>query len=162
MTLIFKLNKPRLIILLTFLFAGAASADVYKWVDKDGKVHYSDAPPVTGEGKKLKQKIKDPGSSAPAANGTAAKPTTSVADQDLEFRKRKMEQEEAEKKKKADKELAEQNKGHCNSLRGDLRAHNDGMRITKYNDKGERVFLDNAQRAESKAKLEEAIARDCK
>ena len=33
---------------LLLLFAAAASADVYKWVDDKGKSHFSDHPPTTG------------------------------------------------------------------------------------------------------------------
>jgi glutaredoxin len=39
--------KPLLIALggAALLFAAAASAQLYRWVDKDGKVHYTDTPP---------------------------------------------------------------------------------------------------------------------
>lgn len=35
---------------LALMLAGfAASADVYKWTDRDGNVHYGDRPPASGE-----------------------------------------------------------------------------------------------------------------
>ena len=34
-----------ILIALGMVFAGVASAEVYRWVDKAGKVHYSDVPP---------------------------------------------------------------------------------------------------------------------
>lgn len=145
-----------------FLFAGSTSADVYKWVDKDGKVQYSDQPPLSGDAKKMKKKTKDTGNAAPASTGTGGKPAASVTDQELEFRKRKMEQEEAEKKKLAEQEIAEKNKGYCNNMRGELQANKDGVRIVQYNDKGERVALDDNQRARSRTQLEERIAKECK
>jgi glutaredoxin len=37
--------------LVAFLFAATASAQLYRWVDKDGKVHYSDTPPPSSAGK---------------------------------------------------------------------------------------------------------------
>jgi glutaredoxin len=37
--------------LLAFLFAATASAQLYRWTDKDGKVHYSDTPPPASAGK---------------------------------------------------------------------------------------------------------------
>jgi hypothetical protein len=38
-------------LLLCFAFAAAAgAADVYKWTDKDGKVHFGDAPPPDAVG----------------------------------------------------------------------------------------------------------------
>jgi glutaredoxin len=47
------MSKPLLAALglVAFLFAAAASAQMYRWVDKDGKVHYSDTPPPSSAGK---------------------------------------------------------------------------------------------------------------
>ena len=162
MTLPAMINGVLLSMSLVLVFVGGVSADVYKWVDKDGKIQYSDQPPLSGEAKKMKKKTKDVGNVAPASTGTAAKPGASVTDQELEFRKRKMEQEEAEKKKLAEQEIAEKNKGYCNNLRGELQAHRDGVRIVRYNDKGERVALDENERAQSKTQLEQRIAKECK
>lgn len=163
-----KMTRPSMIarlllsISLSVVLAGGADADVYKWVDKDGKVQYSDSPPLSGDAKKMKRKTKEAANAVPASSGAAAKPATSIADQELEFRKRKMGQEEAEKKKLAEKELAEKNKGYCSNLRGELQSNKDGRRIVKYSEKGERQFLDDAERAKSRTELEQAIARDCK
>ena len=151
---------------LLLLLLGTATADVYKWVDKDGKVQYSDQPPLSGDAKKMKRKTKDTAetsspASAPVSN-SSAKPAASVADQELEYRKRKTEKEEAEKKQQADAETAKQNKQYCASLKGDLRSHSDGTRLVRFNEKGERIFLDDNERADSKVKLEERIAKECK
>jgi glutaredoxin len=35
----------------SLFFAAAASAQLYRWVDKDGKVHYTDTPPPASAGK---------------------------------------------------------------------------------------------------------------
>jgi glutaredoxin len=37
--------------LAAFLFAAAAAGQLYRWVDKDGKVHYTDTPPPLSAGK---------------------------------------------------------------------------------------------------------------
>ncbi len=37
--------------LVALLLAAAASAQLYRWVDKDGKVHYTDTPPPSSAGK---------------------------------------------------------------------------------------------------------------
>ena len=141
----------------------SAIADVYKWVDKDGKIHYSDQPPLAGDAKKMKRKSKDtaavPAAASPA--GDSAKPAPSIADQELEYRKRKGEKEEVDKKQQADAETAKKNKDYCSNLQGELRSHTNGTRLIRYNDKGERVFLDEKERAESKTQLETRIAKDC-
>jgi glutaredoxin len=42
-------------ILLAVSF-GAAAQSMYRWTDKEGKVHYSDRPPAAGEAAKVEQK----------------------------------------------------------------------------------------------------------
>ena len=148
---------------LLMLFGATVNADIYKWVDKNGKFQYSDQPPPSGDGKKLKRKSKEAVESPPVqSGGTAAKPAASTADQELEYRKRKTEKEEADKKQQAETETAEKNKEYCNNLRGDLSAHSNGVRLVRYNEKGERVFLDDKERAASKEKLEQRITKECK
>ncbi|MBI5750664.1 MAG: glutaredoxin family protein [Hydrogenophilales bacterium] len=39
-----------------FLLGAAAQAEMYRWVDKDGKVHYTDQPPPPNEAKKVEEK----------------------------------------------------------------------------------------------------------
>ena len=146
---------------LLFVFAGHVSAEVYKWVDKNGKVQYSDQPPLSGEAKKLKKKTNDTGNVAPVTGG-AAKPGASAADLELEFRKRKMQKEDAEKKQEAEKDTEEKNKGYCNNLRGELQAHKDGIRIVQYNERGERLALGDNERAQSQARLKQRIAKECR
>jgi glutaredoxin len=45
--------KPLLVALggAALLFAAAVSGQMYRWVDKDGKVHYTDTPPPSSAGK---------------------------------------------------------------------------------------------------------------
>ncbi len=148
---------------LLLLFGATVNADVYKWVDKNGKIQYSDQPPPSGDGKKLKRHSKDTVESPSVQSGaTAAKPAASTADQELEYRKRKAEKEESQKKQQAEAETAEKNKDYCNNLHGDLSAHSNGVRLARYNEKGERVFLDDKERAASKEKLEQRISKECK
>lgn len=49
--------------LLVLLCAGLAQAQAYRWVDKDGKVHYGDRPPPAAPGKVQELKM-----GAPAAD----------------------------------------------------------------------------------------------
>ncbi|HET9679430.1 MAG TPA: DUF4124 domain-containing protein [Gammaproteobacteria bacterium] len=58
-----------LILLLTLLFVLPASAQVYRWVDDQGKVHYSDTPPPSEQAEALNI---DSGERVPAEEETAA------------------------------------------------------------------------------------------
>ncbi len=141
---------PFLILLLPLL----AHAEIVKWVDDKGKVHYSDQPPATAKTPKTLNIKNQPGASAPAQK--------SLADQELEFRKRQMEAEDAAKKAAEDKKQAETAQQNCASARANLKMLQDGVRMTKYNEKGERVFLDDADRAKAIAEAQRAVSDWCK
>jgi Domain of unknown function (DUF4124) len=148
--------------LLALFACSVAMADVYKWVDKDGKTQYSDQPPIGGDATKMKRKSIDAPSIAAPASTSPARPAPTAADQELEFRKRKAEKEETEKKQLTEAENAKKNKEYCNGLKGDLRSHTDGTPLFRHNEKGERVFLDVKEHAKSKRDLEERIAKACR
>jgi glutaredoxin len=67
---------------LSLLVAAAAplSADMYKWTDENGKVHYSDSPPPGKKAKKLDLKVNSiSGPPVISAFPATAKPATSTA-----------------------------------------------------------------------------------
>jgi len=66
--------------LLCALLAADGQAQVYKWVDAAGKVHYGDRPPDTGSAKF--EQIKTP---APAASGR----TPTWQEREAEYKRRK-------------------------------------------------------------------------
>lgn len=70
--------KNRIIFVVLLLCAGAVSAQVYKWVDADGVVHYSDQPAPGAERIEIKQNTQRPpatsNASRPAARTAPAQP----------------------------------------------------------------------------------------
>jgi glutaredoxin len=48
--------KAWLAIVLLAASLGVAAESMYRWVDKDGRVHYSDKPPAAGESNKVETK----------------------------------------------------------------------------------------------------------
>lgn len=83
-------------ILLIALSLGAVSAqaDVYRWVDADGKVHYSDTPPPEGAQKTDIQSGHNSLSSqppAPAKQAGAAAPPASAAKAQAELQQKQCE-----------------------------------------------------------------------
>ncbi len=139
--------------LLTTLAATTLHAQVYEWKDENGKTIYSDQAPV-GNVRDLR-KI-DSGSSS--ASSPAQK---STADREMEFRKRQKEaQENAEKAGK--EQSASATKGeNCANARRQLQALESGERIAMRDDKGERYFMDDAQRSQEIAKMRQAAQSYC-
>lgn len=155
--------------LVTMLFAAPSFAQLYKWVDKDGRTRYSDRPPVgiqaTPLGRPPAPAAPASASAAPAA-GDAAKdarkgPLT-PAEQEIEFRRRIKEAQEAAAKGETAKREEEERKENCARAREMLGTLQSGQRIARTDSKGERAYLDDSQRVQETAKAHEAVASWCK
>jgi len=164
---------PRVSILLALAAAGliavpVAAQQLYKYTGPDGRVQYSDRPPADG---RKAEKVTgarvgtmSPGSAAASSGGGAEKSTgpKSIADQDQDFRKRRM---EAEEKSRKDEKLAEEkrlNDQNCTALRNQLSGVQSGARVARLTETGERVFLDDDGREQEAQRLQRDIAQTCK
>jgi len=145
------------LLVLSFFFAAAASAQQFKWVDKDGKVRYGDVPPpgVTAT------PLRPPPSGtapAPAAKKDGEKPLSPEA----AFRKRQEEAEkERDKQAKAGQD-AQEKRENCARAQDALRALESGQRVARTDSKGERYFLDDAQAAQETARARQGVQEWCK
>ena len=152
--------KKILLSLLILLAANHAYAEVYKWVDSSGKVQYSDHPPASNKTQKLKI---DTSSSATQSPGNRKAPAaSSMMDKEIEFRKRHVEAEEAEKKQEKQAREAKQKQENCGNARGNLRGLQESGRVVKYDDKGERSFLDDAARQQAIERAQKEVDASCK
>jgi len=146
----------RAIILLILACAWAtASAQVYTWRDASGKVHYSDTPPPDVDAKKMRagaQADKSP------ASGAAGR---SLAEQDMEFRKRQDEAEKARAKKEQESSAAEDSKRNCADAKKQLNALESGQRMSRLNEAGESIPLDDDMRAQEIDKARKAVQSWC-
>ena len=150
----------------------AAAQQLYKYVGPDGKVQYSDRPPPDGQkaekvtGSRLSSV---PGAPVAAANTDAAKsdaakstaPKTS-AEQDQAYRQRRM---EADEKAKKDAKAAQDQQVQaeaCTNARRELAGMQSGARVARLNEKGERIFLDDAGVQGEVTRMEREIAAGCK
>lgn len=161
-----RLTLLALTALLGATLAMPAAAQ-WKWKDARGQIQYSDIPPPAGTSEK--DILQRPGSSARqvAAPAKAAVPASSASapkttDPELEAKRKKAEQEEAAKKKADEEKLAVARAENCKRAKGYLRTLDDGIRIARTNEKGERELLDDKARAEETQRTKEIIASDCK
>lgn len=134
----------------------AASAQVYTWRDASGKVHYSDTPPPGVDAKKMRA-----GTQSGTASPSGA-PARSVAEQDMEFRKRQTEADKARAKAEQEKSDAEDSKRNCEDARRQLNALESGQRISRINEAGEPIPLDDEMRAQEIDKARKSVQSWCK
>lgn len=147
--------KSLLVLALALAAAPLASAQMYKYIDKDGKTVYTDQPPVNIDTRTLNIQT-GATSAAPAA-------PKSAVERDKELQKGR--DEVKERAKKAD-DLAKQAQAReqaCNAARSTYRTYADGGKIFKYDDKGEKIVLGDeeidAERERSKKEMDEACKK---
>jgi len=130
----------------------AATAQLYKYVDKDGKTVYSDQPPPNVDSKQLNV-------GTGTTKDSAAAPKTAV-ERDKELQKVRDEDKEKAKKAEDAAKLAAQKEAACQQAKSNYQVYADGGRITKYDDKGERVYLGDdeilAEQQRAKREMDEA------
>lgn len=156
-----------------------AAAETYKWTDAEGKVHYSDQPPPANIKNPAtvtpRKRTSNPAPTPPADPdtdaGTAttsdakpaapARPKTSQ-ELDAEFKQRQVKAAEDEAaRKKADQESADKKK-NCAQATNNVKRLQEGGRMTRYNDKGEMEFMEDAEIAAELARARQVADSWCK
>jgi len=152
------MNRPLLFVCFLGI-AFAAMAQQYKWVDKDGRVQYGDTPPPGVKATRLKG---PPPSSAPAAEPAAKKDGKPPLTPEAAFRKRQQEAKENEEKAAKERADADAKRANCDSAQTSLRQIQSGQRMSTVNAAGERVFIDDEQRARQAERAQRAVDEWCK
>ena len=136
-------------------FALASHAGVYKWVDKNGKVHYGDNP---GEG----------GSSMEMNVDTTSTISPPADDQSREEKRerllRAMEEDRLELQQEREKQQAKKESylKKCNYYRDKMRRYEHAQGIYKLDNKGNRIYMSATEREKSTRKLQAKINKYCR
>ena len=142
--------KPIVVFALACAFAPLASAQLYKYVDKDGKTVYSDQPPANVDSQQLH-----------VSTGTSSGSKSAVA-RDKEADKAREAEKEREKKKEAAAENARLAEERCNIAQSSLRTYTDGGRLFKYNAQGEREVMSDEEISTERDKAQKQVDEACK
>jgi hypothetical protein len=127
-----------------------ALAQLYKSVDKDGRVTYSDQPPAAQESKQLNVRT---GQSAPQQ---------SALERDKALEKSRAEARDKAKAANEAMQKAQLDEEACNRAKVQYRTLTDGGRFATIDAKGERTYLEDKQIEEQKSKAREAMDKHCK
>ena len=163
--------RVALVVLIAASVGGGAVAQ-WKWRDRNGGIQYSDLPPPNGTPDKdileKPQSFQRRAASAPAVAASAAASAPRTLEAELEVRRRQADIEKAEKTNKElaarqaeDERIALLKAENCRRARASLRTLEDGARIGRTNEKGEREVLDDRTRAEETVRVRTVIASDC-
>ncbi|MBU1689482.1 MAG: DUF4124 domain-containing protein [Gammaproteobacteria bacterium] len=153
--------RQLLTIVSMLVLATAAQAGVTRWVDAEGKVHYSDqTPPPTARSQKNLNLKNNP--TLPQAAPDSKDGEKTLAERELESRKRRVQAEETAAKQAKDQEEEKSRKANCAQARNQLQALQEGQRMTKFNEKGERFFLEDNDRAKAIEEAKKSAYSWCK
>lgn len=152
----------RMVIVVVAMLAVPAQAELYKWTDAEGRVHFTDkkpdkankvetlqAPRVTGPGGRQAE-------SAPAAENSGDVLQRQKRMADILTQEREQ-QEQASVRKRNEDALR---KRKCMEMQ-DYRRNVDGARLYDIDEKGERVFMDDARHTQHMRELDQAIRANC-
>ena len=150
-------------------FASTPSEAQWAWKDGNGRLVYSDRPPPSEI--KPSSVVRQPNTQALAKNPApasgplddAGKPSDAknpdaknaapsnapktIAERELDFRKRQQERADSDKKAGEEQTKIAAKTAECDRARGYMKSLEDGVRITRTDASGKREFLDDAQRA---------------
>ena len=134
----------KLVVLALVLAAGPVSAQMYKCVDAKGVTRYTDSP---GAGCK---EVAIRGS--PPISGAIQPPAEDLARQEAEFRRRQLEREQTAER---DRTTLTQ---RCIQMRREYAALSNARRVVRFNEKGEREYVDDGVREKRVAELQREMA----
>lgn len=144
-----------LLFALLFGFVIDAHAQVYKWIDQDGNIQYTDQPPPSGAARD-EQKINIKSPPPPVDNKASASET--LDDKMQAFKERRDSEQKAEVKRQA--EAVENNK-RCVSAQGQLKIFRESPRLTFPDEQGGIVYADDDMREKKIAEAQKNIATFC-
>jgi hypothetical protein len=126
-----------------------AQAQIYKCVDERGVTHYSDKPAPGCKGKEVDIRP------IPPVGGQIREGDRDTTRADADFNRRRIERERVELKEKAAHEAQQR---RCARLRNDVGRLSGARRvIEKYNEKGERIYMDDETREKRIAELNQQL-----
>lgn len=153
--------KASCICLALLLAAGSASAQMYRWVDADGKVRYGDTPPAGAKTSAIK--APQSGGAAPAtAAKDAKKGPLTAAEQEKDYRKRQAEAGKAADKADAERRAQAERNEVCARTRETLSTLESGQRVARTDARGERYYMDENQVAQEITKARQSMQQACK
>jgi hypothetical protein len=160
------------------VLASSPAEAQWKWKDKGGRIQYSDLPPPVGTpdqdilSRPATTRRTPTVAAAPAASAAAsaasaptlasARPPAQKLDPEFEAKLKKGEADAAAKKKADEERVAAAKSDNCTRAREQLRTFDSGVRVFRVNEKGEREYMDDKQRADQTRQARDVVASDCK
>jgi hypothetical protein len=146
--------------LIAGLTLATAGDTMYRWVDADGNVVYSDQPPPADarDARSLNERLPISEPDAEAESDAA-----SIAEQEAEFQERRKQRADADAEASKEAENAALRKKNCEQARSDLEIVTNPPRgrLREQNADGELVYMTEEQRQVRIAEAKDAVEQWC-
>jgi hypothetical protein len=133
-----------------------AHAEIYKWTDQYGRVHYGDQAPPQGAQKEDPQKSDNPIQVMEGDNGPTGKVDRRRLTRALEKENRQRDKQRAAKAKRE-----AQRERNCGNARQRLRMYQNAGRIFRTDANGQRHYYTDAQRADALEAAQQQVDKWC-
>lgn len=145
--------KPLIAILLCAFMTVAYADQVYKWVDKNGQVHYSQTPPPKGSGHAKSIDI----------TPQPSNPEGVKAAENLEKQMHEHDQQAAAEQKKTDEEAQKkaQAQQRCNAMKLQLQFYKEAGPVATVDANGNKTYLSDQQHVQKEQQLQDQINQQC-
>ncbi len=135
--------------------SGVYADEIYKWTDKDGNVHYEDRPSGEPTEERLQFSYNRTNRDAVTQRVQAHREsTTARKDARAEAKDGKLSAAE-------ERAAAKEKQARCQNYRSKMEGMLSSRRLYREDKNGERVYLDDVQKAEARQKAEDLIKENC-
>ena len=147
--------------LITGFTMAMAANTMYRWIDADGNVVYSDMPPPANARNAESLDQRQPISDADSDNAGNA---PSYAEKEAQFQERQKQRAQAEAEAAKEADTAALRKKNCEQAQTDLQTVTNppGGRLRELNSEGVLVYMTEEQVAARKAQANDAVQEWCK
>ena len=149
------MSKASLILIGLLFFSNAVLAEMYKWVDENGNVHYGDRPPSKSQSEKMKP--------APAADEKEAQRlkerTTKILQQQNQVDAARRKDKQASKKSESKKVSIEK---RCKYAKAELVFYKNRGKHSVLDQEGNLTKVKPAERKQKIIELESFIGENCR
>jgi len=147
--------RAAIALLALALCAAAHAQSMYKWVDEKGVTHFSSDPPPDGRAQKIEVKPQSP---SPEAQPKPLR-LEDVRKRALELRDERLAKEKREEDAKRE---AENQKQRCLRAQNQLESLRRSRRVYSMNERGERVYMEDKDRAAELERAQDAVSAACR
>lgn len=148
----------KFLLILLMLASTNTFAAVSKWVDAQGRVHYSDQPPPPA----TKSETLRSSSNTQDSASSSVDATKTTAEKEADLKKTNAEKQAADDKAAQKKAAEDALKANCATAQQNVRTLQEGIRMVQVGPNGERSYMSDEQRQQNIARAQQDINTYCK